>query len=127
MESFLPPFSLYRLRLEPFHLKSLSTEDADNPEAVHRLVDAIYIEAVNVYGLKEEEVVADYTGGTKSMTSGMVLACASPRRLLHFMKLRKYEEDGRAVAQGGSDPVAIDIRFELIPLTKRRSVLGRQP
>jgi hypothetical protein len=87
---------------------------------VHRLVDAIYTEAMEVHGLKEEEVVADYTGGTKSMTSGMVLACASPRRPLHFMKPRQYAKDGRADSEAGSDPVAIDIRFELVPQTKKR-------
>jgi hypothetical protein len=102
-----------------FHLKSLSAEDADNPEAVHGLVDMIYVEANEVFGLSEEDVVADYTGGTKSMTSGMVLACTSPSRPLHFMKPRRYAEDGRADPQAGSDPVAVDIRFELVPQMRK--------
>jgi hypothetical protein len=103
-----------------FHFKSLSPEDADNPEAVHSLVDQIYVEAAGTFGLAEGEVVADYTGGTKSMTSGMVLACTSPSRPLQFMKPRQYTDDGRAEPQAGSDPVAIDIRFELVPQVKKR-------
>jgi len=103
-----------------FHLKALSAEDADNPEAVHRLVDEIYAEAADKFSLAEENVVADYTGGTKSMTSGMILACASPRRPLQFMKPRRYDEHGRADVVAGSDPGAIDIRFTLVPETAER-------
>jgi hypothetical protein len=101
--------------MKMFHLKPLSVEDADNPESVHRLVDEIYKEATEKNSLTEEEVIADYTGGTKSMTSGMVLACTSPRRPLQFMKPRRYTEDGRADTQAGADPKAIDIRFWLVP------------
>ena len=64
----------------------------------------------------------DYTGGTKSMTAGMILACASPRRHLQFMKPRRYTADGRAEPGAESDPVAIDIRFELIPWPRRAAV-----
>jgi hypothetical protein len=104
--------------LKMFQVKTLSAENADNPEAVHRLVDEIYAEAKEKHNLEEEEVIADYTGGTKSMTSGMVLACTSPHRPLQFMKPRKYNEHGRADPQAGADPVAIDIRFDLVPSGK---------
>ena len=103
-----------------WQLKTLSAENADNPEAVHQLVDEIYREAKEKYRLDEEDVIADYTGGTKSMTSGIVLACTSPRRPLQFMKPRKYDADGRAEPQAGADPVAIDIRFELVPKPQHR-------
>lgn len=109
------------LSVAMFHLKSLSAEDSDNPEAVHRRVDEIYQEATEKFSLDEESVIADYTGGTKSMTSGMVLACTSPRRPLQFMKPRKYKEDGTADHGAGSDPVAIDIRFELVPEKQSQS------
>ncbi len=105
--------------LAMFHPCALTGEESDNPQAVHELVDRIYTEAAQTYGLAEEEVIADYTGGTKSMTSGLVLACASPRRPLQFMKPRHYDADGRADQAAGSDPEAIDIRFELVP--SRRS------
>jgi hypothetical protein len=95
------------------HLKALSAEDADNPEAVYQCIEAIYREA-RVIGLAEDEVIGDYTGGTKSMTAGMVLACASPKRRLQFMKPRKYTGEGRADHTAGSDPVAVTISFEIV-------------
>jgi hypothetical protein len=103
------------MRPEMFHYARLSAEDADNPEAVHREVDRIYRDARSIYGLEEEEIIGDYTGGTKSMTSGLVLACASPRRSLQFMKPQEYDDDGRAVPAAGSTPVAIEIRLEIAP------------
>jgi len=36
-------------------------------------------------GLAEEEVIADFTGGTKPMTVGMIFACLSPRRHLEYV------------------------------------------
>lgn len=54
--------------------------------------------------------------------SVMILACASPRRHLQFMKPRRYMADGRAEPGTESDPVAIDIRFDLIPWRHRSGV-----
>jgi hypothetical protein len=48
-------------------------------------VDSIYRDATDEMGLAEQSIVADYTGGTKSMTAGMVLACVSPNRRLQYI------------------------------------------
>jgi len=66
-------------------------------------------------GWSETDVIADYTGGTKSMTAGTVLACASPDRRLQFMKPGKYREDGTADHQAGSNPYLVDIRYSVRP------------
>ena len=97
------------------HPVSLKVPDADNPEAVYRAIDRIYRDAA-AKGLRDDDVIGDYTGGTKSMTAGMILACASPRRHLQFMKPHRYTPDGRADPEAGSDPVLVDIRFELTGL-----------
>lgn len=104
-----------------FHPLSLDPADADNPEAVYRRINEIY-EKAGEFGVREDEIIGDYTGGTKSMTAGMILACASPRRHLQFMKPRQYTADGRAEPEAESDPVAIDIRFELIPWRRHEHV-----
>lgn len=103
------------MSMDQFHVVALSPMDSDNPEAVYRRINGVYTEAGNL-GLGEDEIIGDYTGGTKSMTAGMILACAAPRRHLQFMKPRRYDADGRAEPGTESDPVAIDIRFELIPV-----------
>jgi len=65
---------------------NLLMEDAiaENPAYILRLVDAIYTDA-QTKGLEELEVIADYTGGTKSMTVGLVLAGVSPKRHLQYI------------------------------------------
>jgi len=110
LKSGMPP--------DMFHLKPIPTKHAHNPEAVqavHRLVDQIYTEARQKFDLREEQVIADYTGGTKSITSGMILACTSLHRPLEFMRPRRYDNQGRADSSAGADPVAVDIQFELVP------------
>jgi hypothetical protein len=64
----------------------LLTEDAmDDPNLVRQLVDRIYGEALGLFGMPETDLVVDYTGGTKSMTAGMMLACVSPRRQVEYL------------------------------------------
>ena len=108
--------TLVREGIPTNHLHSvpISLADSDNPEAVYRSISDIYAEAVD-RDLQEDEIIGDYTGGTKSMTAGMILACAAPLRHLQFMKPRRSTPDGRAEPGTESDPVAVDIRFQLIP------------
>jgi CRISPR-associated protein (Cas_Cas02710) len=64
---------------------SPSEQRAQDPNYIRRLVEAIYAQAQVQYGLAEEEMIADYTGGTKSMTAGVILACAKPTRRLQYL------------------------------------------
>lgn len=83
-------------------------------------VDQAFSEAAAV-GLGPEDVIADYTGGTKTMTAGMILACARPDRKLEFMKPRHYRPDGTAAREEGSEPREVNIAFTLLPVEERGS------
>ena len=50
-------------------------KDAFDLEEVYRLVQYIYMQKAAGKGLAPDQVIADYTGGTKPMSAGMVLAC----------------------------------------------------
>lgn len=63
----------------------LSPEDANDPNKIRKIVEAIYQHAKDKYDLYDSDIIADYTGGTKSMTAGLVLACASPDRRLQYV------------------------------------------
>lgn len=89
----------------------MTGDDADNPEMVYRKVVGIFEDLPQSWS--ETDVIADYTGGTKSMTAGMILACALPERKLQFLKPRKYKPDGTADRAEGSDPKYIDIHFKV--------------
>jgi CRISPR-associated protein (Cas_Cas02710) len=62
----------------------LSDRDSDNPNQVRKLINAIYADA-REKGLTESEIITDYTGGTKSLTAGVILACATPSRRLQYI------------------------------------------
>jgi hypothetical protein len=94
------------------YVDKMSGDDADNPEQVYKIIESIY-ESLSDEKIEEFDVISDYTGGTKSMTAGMILACAPPERKLQFLKPRKYNPDGTADRAIGSDPRYIDIRFKL--------------
>jgi hypothetical protein len=60
----------------------------DDPNYVRQVMEGIYGAAWQRFGLGEEEMIVDYTGGTKSITAGMMLACVSPgRRLQYFSQI----------------------------------------
>jgi hypothetical protein len=54
----------------------------------YNLVQRIYVEEVPDVGLREAEVIADFTGGTKPMSAGMILACGHSRPM-QYMTGRK--------------------------------------
>jgi hypothetical protein len=62
-------------------------------------IEQIYTERLGA--LKEEDVIADFTGGTKPMTVGMIFACLNPSRALEYVPA-DYR-DGEA--QSAHDPV----------------------
>lgn len=59
-------------------------EVVDDPNYIRKLVNCIYADAQH-QGLEESQVIADYTGATKSMTVGIVLACTAPERQLQYV------------------------------------------
>jgi len=100
-----------------FEIVEMSADYADNPAKVYNVVEEIFQSLPE--GFDEQDIIADYTGGTKSTTAGLVLACARPARRLQVLKPRKYKEDGTAVREAGSDPMPIDIRFKLKQVNKQ--------
>ncbi|NLS78404.1 MAG: hypothetical protein GXY76_14190 [Chloroflexi bacterium] len=95
------------------HAELVSIGDIDDPQQTFEAVEGIYREAKVRFGLREQEIIADFTGGTKSMTAGMVLACTPRERDLQFMKPRRYLPDGRADLEAGSEPRFVDVSFSL--------------
>ena len=66
-------------------------EKVDDPNHVRKLVEGIYGIAQQ-QGLDEADLIADYTGGTKGMTAGLLLACANPERSLQYISQVNYPQ-----------------------------------
>ncbi len=96
-------------------IKNLSPPNNDDPQKVFLLVNKIFLEA-NEFGIDESQIIADYTGGTKSMTSGIILACANPQRRLQFMKPGGYLENGYADQTKDAIATEVQVAFKLKPI-----------
>jgi hypothetical protein len=60
-------------------------------EASYRAVDQVFTVEAMQAGLKPEEVIADLTGGLKTMSAGMVLACLPHGRTMEYIESRRDE------------------------------------
>lgn len=80
----------------------------DDPNYIQRLVDAIYEDAISQAGLSEPEIIADYTGATKGMTAGILLACTRPERPLQYIS---QIDPGQIMA--------VNVSYRLKPLSTR--------
>ncbi|HYV07602.1 MAG TPA: hypothetical protein VFB82_23615 [Blastocatellia bacterium] len=91
------------------HIKVIDPED---PQSIFQAVEQVYSEAES-YGLSAKEMVADFTGGTKMMTAGMVLACTPADRDVQYMKPLAVLGDGKPDISSGSEPRWVDLNFFL--------------
>lgn len=69
----------------------VADELMDDPKHIQQLVDCIYADA-ETKGLDETEVIADYTGATKGMTAGILLACLAPDRQLQYISQVQFPQ-----------------------------------
>jgi CRISPR-associated protein (Cas_Cas02710) len=78
----------YRNPEDPLHPLSLVVDLnlANDPSHIYQVIEAIYTSAKDSrFSLTENDIIVDYTGGTKSMTAGATLAGASPKRRLQYI------------------------------------------
>jgi CRISPR-associated protein (Cas_Cas02710) len=59
------------------------------------------------------EIVCDFTGLTKSMSAGMILACAPRDARLQYMHPNKYLPNGYADVAAGSHAVEVKIAYQI--------------
>lgn len=62
--------------------------DASHVQSTAHVVHLIYKNA-STYGLKDEDIVADFTGGTSAMTAGMILATLDEKRHIEYLSQLK--------------------------------------
>lgn len=91
------------------HIKVIDPED---PQSTFQGVEQVYAEAKS-FGLNSKDVVADFTGGTKMMTAGLVLACTPTDRDVQYMKPLAFLTDGQPDRSAGSEPRWVDLNFFL--------------
>ncbi len=90
------------------HIIVLTNDDIYSHEATEAQVERIYSDLPE--GFAQDDVIADFTGGTKSMTAGMIMACLDADRPLEYVP-QKYRtaSDGRPIPAETGDPIHIGI------------------
>lgn len=81
---------------------------AQDPNFVKQLVDRIYQQA-QALSLKSHTLIADYTGGIKSTSAGVILACSTPERQLQYTSGR-YDAEGNLQ---GSEVMQVKLSYQL--------------
>lgn len=84
---------------------------SEDPKEVFEAVKQIYSATLQNIPLRPEEVIADFTAGTKSMSTGMALACSTHGWGMQFMRPEKYDSQGRATRDAKAIPVIVTIDF----------------
>ena len=104
-------------------IEVVKIDDVD-PHQVFDAVNRVYQAARELPSpLSEGDIVADLTGGSKPMTVGVALACATSGRRLQYLQARQHDDTGRAVKESGSDPIAVRLDFERLSKENRRDSL----
>jgi hypothetical protein len=101
------------------HLVTLNS--SEDPEEVYKKVIDIYSEATTKYELSPDEIIADFTAGTKCMTFGMTLACADNGWPMQFMRiLRDSDLDSQGRAKEGAINAPVLVNLDFHSLDKRK-------
>jgi hypothetical protein len=89
-------------------VRHLQDEDVFGPEATRAILEGIYADLPE--GLAARDVIADFTGGNKAMTAGVVLACLDADRDVQYVpQLMRPGPDGRLVVERVGDPIYIHV------------------
>ncbi|MBE9077431.1 hypothetical protein IQ241_08995 [Romeria aff. gracilis LEGE 07310] len=110
-DQLIPPADQTNLALH-IRLIMLEPDRIHDPNRSRQLVDQVYSEAEKQIGLEASDIVADYTGGTKSMTAGMVLACTAPDRYLEYLG-SQYDSDSKII---GSQLKKVSLSYSIKPI-----------
>lgn len=79
--------------------------DIDN---VFKVMKGIYREAAD-FGIKEQDILCDYTGATASVSAAMIMVTAlSENRNLQYLVPNEVDDNGRARSEKGTTPWLID-------------------
>ena len=90
-----------------------SLPDIYDIKLIKSRLEEIRRQAIEESRVPEEDLICDFTALTKSASAGMILACLPRGRRLQYMHPRQIDENGYAVTTAGSDPMEVDLAYQL--------------
>jgi len=110
---FLPEYEMSNPENSSLTLNLVpNINEANDPNIIRQIVEAIYKDAKDKFNLDESDIISDYTGGTKSMTAGLILACTVPSRRLQYI-LSEFTQDNKPT---NSKVMEIKLSYQLKPV-----------
>lgn len=99
-----------------FHADSSYTlepekDDAEIVRKTRDMIERIYEEALKEYQLSSQELIADFTGGPRTISLGLILGCLDGSRDIQLMGT-EYDDNAQPV--GDLTPMIFDFEMELI-------------
>ncbi|MFN3422876.1 MAG: hypothetical protein ACK40X_14280, partial [Armatimonadota bacterium] len=94
-------------------------KDANDPIAIKDAVNSAYQQAIQ-FGLSEEQVTTDITGGSAIMSVGGALACVRSKRRLQYLRQDNFQFIAVPVTIA-SLKEAIDELLEQLPMVMKQS------
>lgn len=86
------------------------TVDAEDLASTYQVVMRILTQEMQSAGFGPTDTIADMTGGTKPMTSGMVMACLAQHTPLQYIKVQR-DDEGKVIPGSWGEPIRIDANF----------------
>lgn len=87
--------------------------DADNPSDTFLATKQILHEIRQRRDLNEAETVADFTGGNKVMSAGLIAACSQTGVHLAYMQAKHKDEDGQPIYDEQAMPHIVRLEGEM--------------
>jgi hypothetical protein len=95
-------------RVVQMQIMVIDWPSALDPNFIKDLVDYIYRQA-KALSIDSQAIIADYTGGIKSTSAGVILACSTPERRLQYASGR-YDQNGNLLS---SEMMLVKLSYEL--------------
>lgn len=80
------------------YLLSPERDDAETVKKTRDIVDQIFLEAKKDYQIDPDNMIADFTGGTRGMSTGLILACLDTSRDIQFIGTH-YDEQAKPTGE----------------------------
>jgi hypothetical protein len=87
-------------------------DDTCAVDIIRLKVEEARLEAIEGYNIPEKDIICDFTGMTKPVTAGMILACAPKGRRLQYLQ-GQYDAGGKLQLDTKPVPIEITIQYEI--------------
>lgn len=115
-----------KIDYSPINYEKIETDDANDLLKCYRILKKSLPEYIDKFNVSKEEVIVDYTGGTKTMSSALVLSSIDLGYNFSYISGKERDKDGLGVVKPGTEePITVynPYDFYAVELNKRLETL----